>query len=45
MIGGGWAFIWGAYGVALSAIVVLTLAVVLRLVHWSKRARELERRS
>lgn len=45
MIDGGWAYIWGAYGVALAALVVLTLVVVLRLAHWSKRARELERRS
>jgi hypothetical protein len=40
MIEGGWAFIWGAYGVACSGLVVLTLAVTLRLAHWAKRARE-----
>jgi len=45
MIEGGWAFVWGAYGVAFAALAVLTLIVVLRLAHWSRRARELERRS
>jgi heme exporter protein D len=45
MIAGGWTFIWAAYGVALSALVVLTLVAVLRLAHWSKCARDLERRS
>jgi heme exporter protein D len=45
MIEGGWAYIWGAYGLALAALVVLTLAVVLRLAHWSTRARGLERKS
>lgn len=44
MIDGGWGYIWGAFGVALAALIVLTLAVVLRLAHWSKRARGLERR-
>jgi heme exporter protein D len=45
MIEGGWPFIWGAYAVALIALVVLTLVVVLRLTYWSRQARELERRS
>jgi len=44
MIDGGWAYVWGAYGVALAALVLLTIAVVARLAHWSKRARELEQR-
>jgi heme exporter protein D len=44
MIDGGWAYIWPAYGLALTALTVLALVVVLRLAHWSKRARELERR-
>ena len=44
MIEGGWVFIWGAYGVALGALAGLTLVVVLRLAHWSKQGRELERR-
>ena len=44
MIEGGWVFIWGAYGVALAALAVLTLVVVLRLAHWSKLARDLEHR-
>lgn len=43
MIEGGWTFVWSAYALALSALAVLTLVVVLRLAHWSKRARELER--
>lgn len=44
MIEGGWPFIWSAYGLTLTALLVLGLVVVLRLAHWSKRARELERR-
>ena len=44
MIEGGWVFIWGAYGAALAALAGLTLIVVSRLSHWSKQARELERR-
>ena len=44
MIDGGWSFIWAAYGLTLAALVVLTLIVALRLAHWSKRAREVERR-
>lgn len=44
MITGGWAYIWGAYGVALSALLALTLIVSLRLAQWSKRARALEKR-
>lgn len=44
MIEGGWAYIWGAYGVALVALVALTLMVTLRLAQWSKRARALEKR-
>lgn len=44
MITGGWAYIVGAYGVAVSALIVLTLVVTLRLAQWSKRARELEKR-
>jgi hypothetical protein len=44
MIEGGWAYIWIAYALALIALGALTLIVTLRLAHWSKRARELERR-
>jgi heme exporter protein CcmD len=44
MIEGGWAFVWGAYGVTLGALVVMALVIVLRLSYWSKRVRELERR-
>ena len=44
MIEGGWAYIWGAYGLALGVLIVLALVVALRLEHWSKRACELERR-
>ena len=44
MIAGGWAYIWGAYGVTLSALLALTLVVTLRLAHWSRRAREVEKR-
>jgi heme exporter protein D len=44
MIEGGWPYIWGAYGVALVALVVLTVAVLVRLAHWAGRADK-ERRS
>ncbi|GAM99561.1 hypothetical protein U91I_03215 [alpha proteobacterium U9-1i] len=38
------AYVNGAYAVALSFLAVLTIAVVLRGLHWAKRARELERK-
>jgi len=44
MIESGWAYIWGAYALALVTLLVLTLVVMLRLAHWSKRARSLERK-
>lgn len=43
MIEGGWGYIWGAYALALGALIVLAIIVTLRLAHWSRRARELER--
>jgi len=39
MMEGGWPYVWGAYAFACAALAVLTLAVTLRLAHWSKRAR------
>lgn len=45
MIEGGWAYIWPAYGATISTLVVLTSVVVLRLRHWSKKARALETKS
>jgi heme exporter protein CcmD len=44
MIHGGWAFIWSAYALTLAALTALALVVVMRLRHWARRARELERR-
>ncbi len=44
MIEGGWAYIWSAYALALSALAIVTIVVIVRLAHWSKRARALERR-
>ena len=44
MIEDGWAYIWGAYALAIGALAVLALVVMLRLAQWSRRARELERR-
>ncbi|HJS80307.1 MAG TPA: heme exporter protein CcmD [Vitreimonas sp.] len=44
MIEDGWAYIWGAYALAIGALALLTCIVMLRLAHWSRRARELERR-
>lgn len=43
MIEGGWSFVWAAYAVAGVALVALSGAVALRLRHWAKRARELDR--
>jgi hypothetical protein len=40
MIEGGWAYIWAAYALALVALGALTISVLLRLLHWAKRARE-----
>jgi heme exporter protein D len=43
MIEGGWAFVWAAYALTISALAVLGVAVMLRLRHWARRARELDR--
>lgn len=43
MIEGGWAYVYPAYAVAIGLLVVLAAAVVLRLRHWAKRAKELPR--
>ena len=43
MIEGGWSFVWTAYGLTLTAFAILALVVVLRLRHWARRARELDR--
>lgn len=45
MIEGGLSFVWAAYALALTALAALTIVVVARLAHWSRRARDLERRS
>jgi hypothetical protein len=43
MIEGGWAYIWGAYALALTALGVLAVVVIWRLKYWSRRAKALER--
>lgn len=40
MIEGGWAYVWGAYGLAVAALVALSVMVALRLAYWAKRAKE-----
>ena len=42
MIEGGWSFVWTAYALTVGALGVLILVVVLRLRHWSRRAREID---
>jgi heme exporter protein CcmD len=44
MIEGGWEFVWPAYGVALSALAVLTIVVIARLRTWERRARDLDKK-
>lgn len=44
MIEGGWSFVWTAYALTLTALAILALVVVLRLRHWARRAKELDRR-
>ncbi len=43
MIEGGWGYVYAAYAVTLGALIVLAMAVGLRLAHWSRRARALDR--
>jgi len=43
VIEGGWDFVFPAYAVTFGGLIVLAAAVMLRLRHWSKRARELQR--
>jgi hypothetical protein len=43
MIEGGWPFVWASYAVALAALLALTAFVVIRLAHWSRRARQIEK--
>lgn len=45
MIEGGWDFVWPAYGIALISLAALTAVVVARLRMWSRRARELDKKS
>lgn len=40
MIEGAWSYVWGAYGAAVAALLVLVVAVSLRLRHWARRANE-----
>lgn len=41
MIEGGWSFIWAAYALTLGALAALMVAVIARLAHWARRARDL----
>lgn len=43
MIEGGWSFVWTAYALTLTALALLALIVVVRLRHWARRAKELDR--
>jgi len=43
MIEGGWPFIWTSYALTVGALAVLALFVMLRLRHWAKKAKELDR--
>ncbi len=43
MIEGGWTYVWAAYTVALVALAAAAIVVVLRLMHWAARVRELEK--
>lgn len=42
MIEGGWPFVWASYALCVGSLGVLALVVVLRFLHWSKAARQLE---
>jgi len=42
MIEGGWDYVLPAYAVAVSALLVLSVAVALRAAHWAKRAKALD---
>lgn len=43
MVTGGLNFVIAAYAVTGAGLIALTLIVVLRLIHWSARARELDK--
>lgn len=43
MIEGGWPFVWASYAVASTAFVALTVYVVMRLMHWSAKAKQIEK--
>jgi heme exporter protein D len=44
MIEGGWSFVWAAYALTLASLALLSLVVVVRLRHWARQAKELDRR-
>ena len=44
MISGGLEYVWAAYAVAIAALATLAIVVVLRLLHWAARAKELDRK-
>jgi hypothetical protein len=43
MIHNGWSYVDAAYAVTIAGLVVLTFVVVMRLRHWSRQARALEK--
>lgn len=43
MVTGGLNFVIAAYAVTIGGLLALTAIVVLRLMHWSARARELDK--
>ena len=40
---GGWAYVWGAYALALCALGVLAAIVARRAAHWARQARALDK--
>jgi hypothetical protein len=44
MIEGGWPHVWAAYALALIALGALSVVTALRLAHWSRQARAVERK-
>lgn len=42
MIEGGWDYVWPAYAVTIGALIVVSVVVALRAMHWAKRARAFE---
>lgn len=43
MIQGGWSYVEAAYAVTLTGLAALAVVVVLRLQHWAREARALDK--